>query len=60
MDSEETVVQDENLRLGELLFQAKNGDAAAAGELKSCLIERKALHFLRTASAALVSSMVYT
>jgi hypothetical protein len=54
MDSEEAIVQDENLRLGELLFRARRGDAAAAAELKSGLIERKAVHFLRTASVALV------
>lgn len=54
MEEEKAIVQDENLRLAELLFQARHGDSAAAAELKACLIDRKALCFLRTASTALV------
>lgn len=57
MDIDSTVGQDENLRLAELLFLAKHGDKDAASELKVGLIERKALHFLRKASTALVGHL---
>lgn len=53
MITEETVVQDENLRLAELLFRAKHGDAAAGTELKAAVIERKAVCFLRIAASTL-------
>lgn len=53
MITQETAVQDENLRLAELLFRAKHGDGAAETDLKSSLIERKAVSFLRLASTAL-------
>lgn len=57
--SEETVAQDENLRLAELRFQALHGSDAAAKELKSSIVDRKALPFLKSVSVTLVSLQFY-
>lgn len=52
--NEETIAQDENMRLSELRFRAQRGDTAAAADLKAGLIERKALCFLQSTSKVLV------
>lgn len=54
MSSEETIPQDENLRLAELLFKAQHGSESAGSELKAVLIERKALPFIQRARSLLV------
>jgi hypothetical protein len=59
MAAQEAVAQDENLRLADLRFKAQHGDADAASELKTCLVDRKALPFLRESTLALVRSIGY-
>lgn len=53
---EDTIPQDENLRLAELRFRASQGDQQVVPELKKALIDRKALPFYQIISTELVSS----